>query len=125
MLDYPTTEEMNLLQALSYAEHELSHCRFAEDAKTRELMDQLDHLRAQLGRNPADWAYYWADRAVERDAPKSGIDKPEIRAAVWDKTGGRCWYCGLLTNPWRTFCIDHVIARARGGSDDLTNLVPC
>lgn len=44
---------------------------------------------------------------------------------MWDKTGGRCWYCGTQTNPWKTFCIDHVIPESCGGSQDTTNLVPC
>lgn len=45
----------------------------------------------------------------------------KVRAAVWEKTGGRCWYCGVQTIPWRNFCIDHVV----DGIDDLENVVPC
>ena len=46
------------------------------------------------------------------------------RAAVWDRTGGRCWYCGVQTNPWRDYCIEHVLPQARGGSHDYENLAP-
>lgn len=49
----------------------------------------------------------------------------EVRAEVWDKTGGQCWYCGMQTNPFRDFCVDHLVALVNGGSNDLRNLVPC
>ena len=49
----------------------------------------------------------------------------ETKAAVWDMTGGECWYCGVQTNPFLDFTIDHVIPVSKGGSDDLGNLVPC
>lgn len=53
---------------------------------------------------------------------------------VWDKTNGRCWYCGQhLIKPkhdknkisqYRWFAIDHLEPLCLGGSDDLENLVP-
>lgn len=51
----------------------------------------------------------------------------DTKAEVWDKTGGRCWYCGMQCNPFKTreYCIDHVIPFSKGGSDDVGNLVPC
>lgn len=49
----------------------------------------------------------------------------QTRATVWDTTGGKCWYCGIQTNPFRDFTIDHVVPVSKGGSDDLANLVPC
>ena len=58
----------------------------------------------------------------------------EIRQAVWDKTGGLCWYCGKELIPsvvyqkgmdtTNFFHVDHVNARCKGGVDDLDNLVP-
>lgn len=48
----------------------------------------------------------------------------EIRAAVWAKTGGHCWYCGVMTNPFENFHIDHVQPVIDGGANDLLNLVP-
>jgi hypothetical protein len=50
---------------------------------------------------------------------------PEDRAVVWEKTGGKCVYCGVVMNPFRDFTIDHVVPLARGGSYDLDNLAPC
>ena len=49
------------------------------------------------------------------------IKASKNRAVVWEKTNGRCWYCGKQTNPWRDFCIDHVI----DGLDTIENVVPC
>lgn len=58
----------------------------------------------------------------------------KVKASVWQKTGGRCWYCGIQTNPFssgfkkifvnKDFCIDHVIPRKHKGGDELENLVP-
>ena len=50
---------------------------------------------------------------------------PSIRSLVWDMTDGRCAYCGVQTNPFRDFTVDHIMPRCQGGTDDLTNLLPC
>jgi hypothetical protein len=60
-----------------------------------------------------------ADRRARRPLPRS------VRACVWDMTRGRCWYCGTHCNPFESFVIDHVVPLARGGDDDISNLVPC
>ena len=49
----------------------------------------------------------------------------DVRALVWSFTDGRCYYCGFQTNPFLTFCVDHVTPLARGGDDEIGNLVPC
>lgn len=49
----------------------------------------------------------------------------ESRAAVWDKTGGKCHYCGCPLNPFVNWTVDHVLAVSKGGTNDLDNLVPC
>ena len=46
------------------------------------------------------------------------------KADVWGKTGGMCWYCGKLMNPFKTFSVDHFIPITHGGSSILANLVP-
>jgi len=51
--------------------------------------------------------------------------RPDVRAEVWDKTGGKCFYCHTQTNPWRDYCIDHVKPLSKSGANDLDNLVPC
>lgn len=58
------------------------------------------------------------------------------KSVIWNKTQGRCWYCGALLTPSmqrarathpepREFVIDHVIPKAKGGSEEIGNLVPC
>lgn len=61
-----------------------------------------------------------------------------VRKAVWDKTGGRCWYCGKQTvtatpnaanrksgdsNDW--FTLDHIVPQIDGGDDSADNFLPC
>lgn len=45
------------------------------------------------------------------------------RAAVWDKSDGRCHYCRVELHPFRTFTIDHLIPKNCGGTNALENLV--
>jgi 5-methylcytosine-specific restriction endonuclease McrA len=59
------------------------------------------------------------------------INSPEVRAKVWAITEGRCIYCDVeLTrerdpeDPQRCFVVDHVVPKAAGGPDHLTNYVP-
>lgn len=47
-----------------------------------------------------------------------------VKADVWDKTGGLCYYCETRLNPFRDFSVDHVIPASRGGGSGLENLVP-
>jgi HNH endonuclease len=48
-----------------------------------------------------------------------------FKALVWEKSQGRCWYCGRQPNPFlRDYQMDHVIPRERGGLDTLDNRVP-
>mgnify|MGYP000939929274 CR=1 FL=1 len=59
----------------------------------------------------------------QRD-PQVKLSKSKTRELVWDKTDGKCFYCGQQTNPWREFCIDHFVAVSKGGTTGLSNLVP-
>lgn len=55
--------------------------------------------------------------------------------AVWAKSNGLCWYCGIelvagLSDEERPqepryFHIDHINPRCLGGTDDFSNLAPC
>ena len=49
---------------------------------------------------------------------------PSVRRFVWAMTDGRCAYCGILTNPFHNFTIDHIVPRHLGGTDDPGNLLP-
>jgi hypothetical protein len=55
-------------------------------------------------------------------------DLSEHRDEVWAKSGGICWYCGIrmslnVRSPIY-FTIDHFVPKARGGTDEMSNLVP-
>ena len=66
--------------------------------------------------------------------------KKSIRDAIWKKTNGRCFYCGipfvadrprsgvrdwLLPQNIQGMGIDHKLPQRRGGTDDIENLTPC
>ena len=70
--------------------------------------------------------YDWQPRVFPCDSeerPANHFDA-KTKALVWDKTGGRCHYCGNALNPFSDFTIDHIIPVARDGSDELENLIP-
>jgi hypothetical protein len=55
--------------------------------------------------------------------------RKRLDAAVWAKSGGKCWYCGCrvtidAVNVPDRMRIDHLHSQALGGGDDLSNLVP-
>lgn len=52
------------------------------------------------------------------------LGKANTKSAVWSKTNGICFYCGTGVEPFENFTVDHFIPRSRGGSDELSNLVP-
>lgn len=66
-----------------------------------------------------------ADRAVKLNLTCNDLSKPHVRAAIWDKSEGRCWYCGRPMHPFRDFSIDHMVPISRGGQHTYDNLVPC
>lgn len=51
----------------------------------------------------------------------------EIDKWVWARTGGRCCYCGDGLNPFERngYTVEHIIARAKGGTNESENLFPC
>jgi len=53
--------------------------------------------------------------------------RKKIREFVWNKTLGKCWYCGKQINPFTPgeFTIDHIVPICLGGEDTVNNLVPC
>lgn len=55
-------------------------------------------------------------------APKVSVAR---RRQHWQRTGGRCWYCGKTFSRRSAMQLDHIQARSRGGSNDDQNLVPC
>ena len=51
------------------------------------------------------------------------ISSKSLRRRIYDKTNGRCAYCGCELT-MKSMQIDHVIPRASGGGDDEDNLLP-
>jgi hypothetical protein len=49
----------------------------------------------------------------------------QMRRAVWEKSNGKCWYCGVKFHWDEPLTVDHLIPTTRGGIDHLDNLVPC
>jgi hypothetical protein len=49
--------------------------------------------------------------------------KPKEYQEIFNKTGGKCYFCGVELNRLR-FDIDHDIPKSKGGSDDIDNLNP-
>ncbi len=43
------------------------------------------------------------------------------RQKIWEKSHGRCWYCGKTEEP---MSIDHIVPLSHGGKDNPNNLVP-
>lgn len=64
-------------------------------------------------------------RKYAKDTDQQFRSRSLVRAAVWEKTGGRCWYCGKACNPFIEFSIDHLKPRVTGGNLSFENLVPC
>lgn len=69
--------------------------------------------------------YRSAHRANRRQ--RQPVSEP-TREEVWQKTSGRCVYCGVglttLAGEPNSFRVDHVLPVARGGTEDIGNLVP-
>ena len=66
----------------------------------------------------------WDEPQPMRVSSAQQLTSPVVRSAVWRKSGGKCWYCGMQTTPWESFEIDHFIPIKAGGMDALDNLVP-
>ena len=70
-------------------------------------------------------------RTRQEKGTQKTLDYKSRKQAVWDVTGGRCWYCGVgmqrhySGKAWDSFTIDHVFPVHLGGaSKHLDNLVP-
>lgn len=71
---------------------------------------------------------YFSQRTAPPLPSVKGIREPlttDLRSIVWNKSGGRCWYCGAQTDPFLNFNVDHMRPVVDGGTNDPSNLVPC
>lgn len=81
----------------------------------------VDNWREDFPGSLPEW---WYERKSQNARDRRGFTREE-REAVWDMTGGRCFYCGVQTNPFRDFSIDHVVPVSKGGANLQDNLIPC
>lgn len=100
-----------LVPVVTCVADEAGMAAFAAAGRKRLAADESHRLAA------ADRAF-WSDPDVERTPG-------EIKALIWDVCMGKCVYCGRIMNPFRDFSIDHKTPKARGGTDDISNLVGC
>ena len=54
---------------------------------------------------------------------KNGFS-PTIKSKIFFKTNGYCAYCGGGLDPFIHWEVEHVVPRSRGGTDEISNLVP-
>ncbi|RYE02129.1 MAG: HNH endonuclease [Sphingobacteriales bacterium] len=72
----------------------------------------------------------WADDELPESTPGAKLKAiPRRRREVFDKSGGRCFYCGTVLKLDGKWHIEHQMPRALMGPDELLNLVaacvPC
>ena len=72
----------------------------------------------------------WADDELPESSPGAKLKAiPRRRREVFDKSGGRCFYCGTVLKLDGKWHIEHQMPRALMGPDELINLVaacaPC
>lgn len=106
------TEEMWLIA-------ESTEETMGESLRLRSLIHQVPTLVEQLARIESEIAEQLPERGQVRRALS-----PDLRADVWDKTRGRCWYCGVDMHPFRNYHVDHFIPVIDGGTNEFSNLVP-
>lgn len=108
-----------VLDSRSGATRERQHANGGESRKRQP--DPTDERSQDCD---SAWSRANGDQGVSKFRTKRGTLTLEIKASVWDKTGGLCWYCGKMLHPFREFTIDHIQPSSHGGSDDVQNLVP-
>lgn len=65
-----------------------------------------DDMPRQLERNPIDTG--------EVPRPRSITLSKKQRQAIWDKTGGKCWYCGCdLPGKWHADHVEPIIRKTK------------
>lgn len=111
ILDDLTFEVGSLCQGVD--EHERGYV-FDDNDKTLLLIDQ--HL-------------------IDEQDARHALSDRGVRVAVWKKTGGKCVYCKTkLRHPYEdvkesdlespVMHVDHVVAKANGGPDHISNYAP-
>jgi transcriptional regulator with XRE-family HTH domain len=91
-----------------------------ETGKRHPYARTARRLAAALG---VELPELYPDGMEERRYTHTITRQAALRADVWDKGAGVCFYCGATLHPIRDFHVEHVIPRCAGGTDDMENLV--
>lgn len=118
----------------------------SDSLKTLARRRALQKLRAERGNAPEppiDRSHFWKFGKKHKPRPILAIKfTTPKRRAIWGKTAGRCFYCGLQTlgpgvgfsdeksdcymvSPFATWMEgDHYVSKKLGGGNGIENLVP-
>lgn len=99
----------------------------------RRLLRTAVGLAARQAANAPtmEQAGLWAEEELPAVASAGAAVKavPRRRREVFEKSGGKCFYCGAVLTLDGKWHVEHSFPRALGGSDELPNLVaacvPC
>ena len=90
------------------------YCRHTgEDYALREVGPHTEALCAKC------------DRHIKYLSKEDKYGTKEQQAAIWEKTGGNCAYCGDVLNPFEKngFSYDHIEPQSNGGGHETDNLL--
>lgn len=75
--------------------------------------------------SPSEWASYSSENAKPKSRPDlNRSDWKDIRLQIAARDGLVCHYCKAAVKP-KSFTVDHLIPFAKGGTENLSNLVAC
>lgn len=103
-------------------------------ADARRLLRSAGHLAAIAAANEPvfEQVGLWSDEEMPEPVPGAPVKAkpvPRRRREVFEKSAGRCFYCGKALTLDGTWHIEHQMPRALLGPDELPNLVaacaPC
>lgn len=108
--------------------------RTAKESATKAFAERKDRVRRRALGQLAERGVRVLDSDViapflpdltESFRAKSGLTPAHL--TIWKRCGGICHYCGepmmRMPNERRSFTLDHVVPRSRGGTNHLSNLV--
>jgi len=101
----------------------VAHCDAETDHPFGLAEYRLIQITGHASRAELDEYFPMVDGATRLCPSRRGIPAA-LRHEVWLKSSGVCFYCGKQTTPFATFCVDHFVPVAHGGTNDLENLVP-
>lgn len=93
-----------------------------------------NYLDERYGSFPVPSGRLGEPKGIQRKRPRiTPMPTPSLRALVFIEKGFICWWCGvgITLDPTQIrrgiplATVDHVIPRSKGGTNQMSNLVPC